>query len=99
MNIDSYLTMTCEWTRKGAIDPEFRTPTLGEVVEIPCFKYGSTLGVRTADTNTELSDMTYLVKANVEVGDKLDAQVVRNVVMVPDFDGRETLYECHVLKA
>lgn len=99
MTIDSYLTMECNWTKKGNIDPEFRTPTLDETVEIACFKYGSTLGIRTSDTNTEMSDMTYLVKENVQVGDKIDNQIVRNVVMIPEFNGTEVLYEVHVMKA
>lgn len=96
MDIESYLTMKCLYKPVLEQDAEFLTPTFGEEVEKPCFKYGDRINIFTADTKDSLSAETYLMSFRPNPGDLIDGQVVKSVYEYPDFDGSDQLFEVKV---
>ena len=97
MDIDKYLTMKCSWEQKTGSNERFMTDTYAAAQDIDCFVYGDIVNLRYSTEKADLSGQTILVKADVNVGDKINGQLVKKVLPYPDFDGAILYKEVHIM--
>lgn len=96
MNVERQLTMKCQYEESIVDDEEFMTESFKAPREIKCFKYGDRLNLINSDSVTRLSDQTYWVVEDVELGDKIDGQVIVSINPIPNLDGSIAFKEVRV---
>lgn len=94
MNYNDYMTMQCDWEKKLGNDEDTHMSSFGIKTIIRCFEYGKNVFIRQDTSSATVSAMAYIVTDNVQVGDKINSQVVKSVNNIPEFDGTFPLFEC-----
>lgn len=93
MYLKKYLTFKTNW-QKHSIDEDTLLMMYEEPIVINCFKYGKNIYIRESEENTLINAQVYLVIDEVQIGDKIDGQVVKSVNMYPEtWHPERPLYE------
>lgn len=93
MNYNDYMKMTCVYEKKLGLDDDTQMLKYGNPTSMKCFSYGKNIFIRGTDSNAIVSAKVYTLSSPVNVGDKIDGQVIKSVNNVPDFDGSMVLFE------
>lgn len=96
MNVESQLTMKCQYEESVIDDEEFMTESYKAPREMKCFRYGDKLNLVASDTITRLSDQTYWIVEDIKLGDKIDGQIIVSINPIPNLDGSIAFKEVRV---
>lgn len=95
MDMQKYMTFTSKWEKLAERDEDTMMETFEAQVDIKTYIYGKNIFIRDENQHTAVSAKVYLTLANVNVGDKIDGQVVKSVNSYPEsWDDKVQLYEC-----
>lgn len=94
MYMEKYMTFEAVWEKQIGIDEDTRMPSFAPAETIKCFEYGKNVFLREDNSSTMVSAKAYLTLENVELGDKIDGQVVKSVNNYPEnWDANKQLFE------
>lgn len=88
-----YMLYPVMWEKTTGQNPDTRSLSYAEPIEIKVLRYGSFVLNRDANSSTQVSAQRYLTIDDVCLGDKLNGQVVKYCEPVPEFDDSSELRE------
>lgn len=94
MDYKKYMIHNCVWEKNLCMDEDTHMPVFDRAITLKCFKSGKDIFIRDNQNATVIKASSYIVTDVLNVGDKLDGQVIKSVDNIPDFKPTFPIYEC-----
>lgn len=94
MNISKYMTFTVPYEKYIGVDDDFMSSSYAPPINIKCFVYGKNIYIRDEDSYALVSAKSYVTDYKINIQDKLDGQIVKNVDNYPkEWNSKNQLFE------
>jgi hypothetical protein len=93
INLEKYMTMTATLEVRTGQDEDTNSFIYDAPVAIKCYISGKRKYIRDANSGTLISSQQYTTQTQIQEGDKINGQAVKEVTITADFDGTVQLYK------